>query len=110
MLGGVSIPTKIISAIDPDLLKHAGKGMGMCQKGFGNWPRGMLGGVSIPIKIVLAIYPHLPSHVVKVQACAKSVSVTCEEMYPYPLKLFREFMVTSAASQQRYGHVLKVFW
>jgi len=36
MLGGVSIPTKIVLAIDPDLLKHAGKGMGMCQKGFGN--------------------------------------------------------------------------
>src|SRR5882762_6676334 len=61
MLGGVSIPTEIVSEIHRDLPWHAVKGMGMPQKCFGNLPFS---------------------------------TKACQEVYPYPLKLFWEFMVT----------------
>src|ERR1700676_2764036 len=82
MLGGISIPTKIVLEFYPDLpshsakvwscakgvsviyhwiLRHAGKGMDMCQKCFSQLP--------------------LPTE-------------ACQEAYPCPPKFFRQFMVT----------------
>jgi len=99
MLGGISIPTKIVLEFYPDLpshsakvwscakgvsviyhwiLRHAGKGMVMCQKCFSQLPlptETCQEGVSMPTKIVLEIYPDLPRHADKVWACTKSVSV-----------------------------------
>jgi len=55
------MPTKIVSAMYPDLPMHIAKGIGMRRKCFG----------------------HLPF-----------TTDACQEVYPYPPKLFREFMVT----------------
>src|ERR1700692_2015839 len=61
MLGGISAPTKIVSAIHPDLPWQTGKGMRMRRKCFGN--------LSFPTE-------------------------ACQEVYPYPPKLFRQFTLT----------------
>jgi len=74
MLGGISAPTKIVSAIHPDLPGHAGKGMRMRRKCFGNLP-----------------FP----------------TEACQEVYPYPPKLFRQFMVTFCGKPAKPS---KIFW
>src|SRR5882762_11465833 len=59
------------------------------------------GGVSMPTEIVLAISPNLPRHVGKGmgmhQKCFGNLpfpTKACWEVYPYPPKLFQQFMVT----------------
>jgi len=97
MLGDVSIPLKIVLAIYPDLPSHVGKGTDMCQKCFSNMP----GNVSIPTEIVLAIYGDLPQQAGKgMSMCRKCFgdlplpTEACQQVYPYPPKLFWEFTVT----------------
>src|SRR5882762_6296027 len=58
-------------------------------------------GVSIPTEIVSAIYPHLPRHVSKCmgmcQKCFGNLPLpteACQEVYPYPPKLFWQFTLT----------------
>jgi hypothetical protein len=61
MCGGVFIPTEIVSEIYHDQLRHAGKGMGMRRRHFGN---------------------------------LLFLMEACQEIYPYPLKLFWQFTLT----------------
>jgi len=83
-----STPTEIVSAIYPDLPGHAGKGMGMHRKCFGNvsFPTRALG-VSIPTEIVLAIYGDLLRQASK---AFKNIS----ELHGYPPQCPLECMST----------------
>src|SRR5882762_7769678 len=74
MLGGVSTPTEMVSAIHPDLPGHAGKCM--YQKCFGNLP--------FPTK-------------------------ACQEVYPYPPKLFQKFMVTFCSKPAKPSKIFRSF-
>src|ERR1700676_3497830 len=64
---------------------HVGKGTDMCQRCSSNLP--------------------FPTEAYRVWACAKSVSVTCQKMYPYPLKLFQKFMGMSMC-RKCFGNLL----
>jgi hypothetical protein len=103
MAGGVSIPADIVSAIYPNLLRHACKGMGMDQQCFHHLPftipyQPMPGDVSIPTEIVLEIYGDCPQQAGNGmgmhQKCFSHLPFptnTCQEVYPYLPKLFRQF-------------------
>jgi hypothetical protein len=97
MLVKVQACAKGVSVIHHSLPRHTGKGMGMCQKCFSNMP----GNVSIPTEIVSTIYGDLPRQAGKGmsmrQKCFGDLpfpTEACKEVYPYPPKLFRKFMVT----------------
>src|SRR5882762_5388795 len=61
----------------------------------------MQGGVSIPTEIVSGIYRDIPRHAVKGMGMHRKCfgnlpfpTEACQEVYPYPPKLFWKFMVT----------------
>src|SRR5882762_6123229 len=102
MLGGVSIPTEIVSAIYGNLSQQAGNGMGMCRKCFSNLP--------FPTEACQEMYPYPPKLFWKFpptyrggkgmgmhQKCFSNLpfpTEPCQEVYPYPQKLFQKFTLT----------------
>ena len=141
MLGGISIPTKIVLEFYPDLpshsakvwscakgvsviyhwiLRHAGKGMDMCQKCFSQLP--------LPTETCQEVYPCPPKLFWKftltyqgmptrVWACTKSVSVMYHSLPRHGRRrihahrnFFGNLWWPATASWQKYGHVPKVFW
>ena len=119
MCGGVSIPTKIISAIYPALPMHVTKGMGMRRKCFGNLP--------LPTNGCAEVYPYPPKSCRQftltyrcmspnVWACTKNVSVIYHlppthagRCIHTPRTFFGNLWWPSVVGWQRYGHAPKMF-